>query len=41
MTTETAKHTLAEELAIGDVDVHELYAAMDWLATRQPARFRW
>ncbi|MEZ6117222.1 MAG: transposase [Pirellulaceae bacterium] len=34
-TTETAKHTLAEELAIGDVDVHELYAAMDWLATRQ------
>ena len=35
LTTETAKHTLAEELAIGDVDVHELYAAMDWLATRQ------
>lgn len=32
---ETAKHTLAAELAIGDVDVHELYAAMDWLATRQ------
>lgn len=35
LTAETAKHTLAEELAIGDVDVHELYAAMDWLATRQ------
>lgn len=35
LTPETAKHTLAEELAIGDVDVHELYAAMDWLATRQ------
>lgn len=35
LTTETAKHTLADELAIGDVDVHELYAAMDWLGTRQ------
>jgi transposase len=35
LTAETAKHTLAEELAIGEVDVHELYAAMDWLATRQ------
>ena len=32
---ETAKHTLAEELELGDVDVHELYAAMDWLSTRQ------
>ena len=32
---ETAKHTLAEELEIGEVDVHQLYAAMDWLATRQ------
>lgn len=35
LTSETAKHTLAEELSLGDVDVHELYAAMDWLATRQ------
>lgn len=35
LTVETAKHTLAEELAIGEVDVHELYAAMDWLVTRQ------
>lgn len=35
LTTETAKHTLAEELDLGDVDVHELYNAMDWLATRQ------
>ena len=35
LTTETAKHTLAEELSLGDVDVHELYAAMDWLAIRQ------
>ena len=32
---ETAKHTLAEELALGEVDVHELYAAMDWLVARQ------
>lgn len=35
LTNETAKHTLADELAIGDVGVHELYAAMDWLGTRQ------
>jgi hypothetical protein len=32
---ETAKHTLAEELQLGDVDVHQLYAAMDWLGGRQ------
>jgi len=32
---ETAKHTLGEELELGEVDVHQLYAAMDWLATRQ------
>lgn len=32
---ETAKHTLAEELQLGDVDVHQLYAAMDWLGNRQ------
>ncbi len=32
---ETAKHTLAEELELGDVEVHEMYAAMDWLVTRQ------
>jgi transposase len=32
---ETAKHTLAEELELGDVEVHQLYAAMDWLAVRQ------
>lgn len=35
LAAETAKHTLAEELSLGDVDVHELYGAMDWLATRQ------
>ena len=33
--SETAKHTLAEELDLGDVDVHQLYAAMDWLVERQ------
>lgn len=32
---ETAKHTLAEELDLGEVEVHQLYTAMDWLATRQ------
>jgi len=32
---ETAKHTLAEELELGEVDVHQLYAAMDWLVERQ------
>lgn len=32
---ETAKHTLAEELELGEVAVHQLYAAMDWLAARQ------
>jgi transposase len=28
--------TLAEELAVADADSKELYAAMDWLLTRQP-----
>jgi hypothetical protein len=32
---ETAKSTLAEELKLGHVEVHELYAAMDWLLARQ------
>lgn len=32
---ETAKHTLGEELDLGEVDVHQLYAAMDWLLKRQ------
>jgi len=35
LNAETAKHTLAEELALGEVDVHQLYAAMDWLVERQ------
>jgi hypothetical protein len=32
---ETAKHTLGEELGLGEVDVHQLYVAMDWLLERQ------
>ena len=32
---ETAQNTLADELSLGDVDVHELYKAMDWLLERQ------
>ncbi len=32
---ETAKHTLAQELQLGNVDVHQLYDAMDWLGDRQ------
>lgn len=35
LNAETAKHTLAEELKLGEVDVHQLYAAMDWLVERQ------
>ncbi|MEZ6062007.1 MAG: IS1634 family transposase [Planctomycetaceae bacterium] len=31
----TAQNTLAEELRLGDIDVQDLYAAMDWLLTRQ------
>ena len=32
---QTAQNTLAEELRLGDVDVHDLYGAMDWLLARQ------
>lgn len=35
LSAETAKHTLAEELELGEVEVHQLYAAMDWLVERQ------
>jgi len=35
LSAETAKHTLAEELELDEVDVHQLYAAMDWLVERQ------
>ena len=31
----TAQNTLAEELQLGGVDVHELYDALDWLLARQ------
>lgn len=33
--SETAKNTLSEELKLGEVEVHELYAAMDWVLARQ------
>ena len=36
MCAATAQNTLAEELQLGDVDVHELYDAMDWLLDAQP-----
>lgn len=32
---QTSQNTLSQELRLGDVDVHELYAAMDWLLARQ------
>jgi transposase len=35
MNDETAQNTLAEELGLDDVDIHELYKAMDWLLERQ------
>ena len=34
---ESAVSTLGETLGLGDVDQHELYAAMDWLVERQAA----
>lgn len=33
----TAFSSLGDELGVGEVGVHELYAALDWLLTRQPA----
>ena len=35
MSSETAQNTLAEELSLDDVEVHEFYDAMDWLLARQ------
>jgi len=35
MNPETVQNTLAQELQLGEVDVHELYDAMDWLLERQ------
>ena len=37
LTAESAVSTLGELLGLGDVDPHELYAAMDWLVERQAA----
>ena len=37
LTAESAVSTLGETLGLGDVDQHELYAAMDWLVERQAA----
>ncbi len=31
----TTQNTLAQELQLGEVEVHELYDAMDWLLDRQ------
>jgi transposase len=33
--SETAEHTLADELQLGDMEKPELYEAMDWLLNRQ------
>jgi transposase len=35
MQPETAQHTLADELQLGDIQTRELYEAMDWLLARQ------
>ena len=35
MNSATAQNTLAEELGLDNVQVHEFYAAMDWLLARQ------
>lgn len=35
MQPETAEHTLADELQLGNIQTPELYAAMDWLLARQ------
>jgi transposase len=35
MQPETAQHTLADELHLGDIQTPELYEAMDWLLARQ------
>jgi len=35
MQPETAEHTLADQLQLGDIQTPELYEAMDWLLARQ------
>ena len=37
LSPETAASSLGDELGLGIVDEEELYAALDWLAVRQPA----
>src|SRR5271165_2920232 len=37
LSPETAASSLGDELGLGMVDEEELYAALDWLAVRQPA----
>ena len=36
LASETATHTLAEELGVEDASADDLYEAMDWLTERQP-----
>ena len=36
LASETANHTLAEELGVEDASAEDLYEAMDWLLRRQP-----
>ncbi len=36
LASETANHTLAEELGVEDASAEDLYDAMDWLLERQP-----
>ena len=36
LASETANHTLAEELGVEDASAEDLYDAMDWLLRRQP-----
>ena len=37
LTPESSVSTLGQTLGLGDIDPHELYAAMDWLLPRQAA----
>lgn len=35
LTPETAQHTLADELRLGDIETREMYESLDWLLKRQ------
>src|SRR5436190_1412551 len=37
LSPDTATSSLGEQLALGVIDEHDLYSALDWLAVRQPA----